>query len=290
MNQASIYKSEAGRTAVMALYDAALAQWPLPYETAFIPTSYGETFVLTCGLADGPPLILLHGAGTNSAMWIEDIAEYGRVYRIIAVDLLGEAGKSSTNRPDWRTSVYADWLAELLDSLQINRATFVGISQGGWVALQFAARYPERAARLALLCPGGVVADRPSFIIKAIALSLLGEWGLRRLTRLLYGRQPIPDGVDAVMRIVTAHFKPRIGVLPLFADAELERLTMPVGLWGGEVDAMRDITAIASRLRLFAPDLTVTVIPNAGHILLRTARLIMSFLDRSQASSALPVA
>ena len=274
----SIYHSPAGAQAVMALYDNALAHWPIPFETRQIPTRYGKTFVLTCGNPAGAPLVLLQGAGTNSAIWAGDVAEYGRQHRVYAIDLLGEPGKSAPNRPAWDSPAYGDWLAEVLAALDLVQVTLLGISQGGWTALQLAVSRPGRVARLVLLCPGGIVPDRLSFVLRAVPLSLLGSWGTRRLVRLLYGDQPVPEGVEEILVVVTRSFKARMGVLPLFSDAELQQLTMPTLLLAGTKDALRDSARIAARLAQHLPQLTVTLLPGAGHALVDPAGEVLDFL------------
>ncbi|HEX6385003.1 MAG TPA: alpha/beta hydrolase [Anaerolineae bacterium] len=282
MSTKPIYKSPAGEKAVMALYDAVLAKWPVPFETLDISTQHGNTFVISCGNSTAPPLVLLHGAGTNSAIWAGDVVEYGRHYHVYAVDLLGEPGKSAPNRLSWEGPAYVEWLEELLDALKIGKATFIGISQGAWTALKFAVSQPARVDKLVLLSPGGVVPDRISFAIQALLFASLGRWGARRLTQLIYGNQPIPEGVEEITLLIMSHFKARVGILPLFSDEELQRLTMPTFLLGGEQDALRDLEKIAARLRLFVPHLTVTIIPEAGHALLNTTEYVMSFLASAE--------
>lgn len=278
MSEPSIYKSAAGRQAIMDRYDEALANWALPYETKQIPTRHGETFVIASGDPGAPPLILLHGAGTNSAIWAGDVGEYGRFYRVYAVDLPGEPGKSSPNRPPWDGPAFTEWLEDVFGAFALDTAALIGISQGSWTALKFATAHPEQVTKLALICPGGIVPDRLSFAVRAIPLSLLGKWGVRPMTRLMFGNQPVPDGVVAITALITRHFKPRLGVLPLFSDEELARLRMPTFLLGGAEDAMRDMEKIAARLAQFAPRLTVKIVPEAGHALLDTAGPILSFL------------
>jgi pimeloyl-ACP methyl ester carboxylesterase len=170
MSSESIYKSSAGESAVMAMTEAMMARWPLPYKSLNVPTHHGNTIVIVCGKEAGPALLLLHGAGTNSVMWAGDVAEYGRQYHVYAVDLLGEPGKSAPNRPPWDGPAYAEWLEDVLDSLKIERATLIGLSQGGWTALKFAVYKPERVEKLVLLSPGGIVPDRLSFILRAVRL------------------------------------------------------------------------------------------------------------------------
>jgi len=240
MGAQSIYKSPAGERAVMTLYDSMLARWPVPYKALNIPTRHGDTFVIASGKESAPPLVLLHGAGSNSAVWTGDVAEYGRHYRVCAVDLIGEPGKSAPNRPAWDGLAYAEWLEDVLDALKVEKAALMGLSQGGWTALKFAVHKPERVEKLVLLAPGGVTPDKLSFVIRAIPLSLLGRWGIKRINRMVLGSQPASEEVDQATTLIMTHFKTRVGVLPIFSDAELQRLTMPVLLLMGARDALRD--------------------------------------------------
>jgi pimeloyl-ACP methyl ester carboxylesterase len=283
MTTQSLYKSPAGEQAVMELYDNALAHWPVPYETLTLATRHGDTFAIACGAESAPPLILLHGAGTNSAIWGADVAAYAQHYRVYAVDLLGEAGKSSPNRPAWDSPAYAEWLADVFDALHIDKAVLVGISQGGWTALKFTAANPGRVEKLVLICPGGIVPDKVSFIIRAMGLSLLGDRGVRGMIHMLYAKHPIPAGVEDIFTIMMGNFKGRMGVLPIFADDELRRLTMPTLLLGGTDDALRDMDKIAARLQTLLPQLDVTIIPGAGHVVMNTTDRILTFLKAHEA-------
>jgi pimeloyl-ACP methyl ester carboxylesterase len=283
MSTSSIYKSAAGEQVALALYENLLANWPVPHEERTIPTRHGDAFVVISGQSDAPPLVLLHGAGSNAAIWAGDVVEYGRFFRCYAVDLLGEAGKSAPNRPAWDSPAYGEWLEDVLDGLGITRAALAGISQGGWTALKFATRCPDRVERLVLMTPGGVTPDRASFLVKAVAYSLLGKRGLTRMTRTLFGQQPVPDGVIDIVVTISQHFKPRVGTLPIFTDDDLRCLTMPVLLLGGDQDALRDMDRIAARLGALLPDLQVTILPGAGHALLDTVPHILPFLTVERA-------
>src|SRR4030095_3621171 len=92
----SIYKSLAGERAIRARYDSLLASWPVPCATLEVPSRYGSTFVIASGNESAQPLVLIHGAGSNSAMWAGDVGEYSCHYRVYAVDLLGEPGRSAS--------------------------------------------------------------------------------------------------------------------------------------------------------------------------------------------------
>jgi pimeloyl-ACP methyl ester carboxylesterase len=117
-----------------------------------------------------------------------------------------------------------------------------------------------------------------SFALRAIPLSLLGWWGVERINRMVFGNQPIPGEVNEIAVLTLTHFRTRIGVLPILSDEELQRLIMPTMLLMGEADALRDAHKIAGRMRQRVPQLTIMIVPQAGHALYNTAGQIMAFL------------
>ncbi|MFJ8044975.1 alpha/beta fold hydrolase [Kitasatospora sp. NPDC096147] len=97
----------------------------------------------------GPSVLLLHSTVCDRRMWdgqVAALAEAG--HRVVRADLRGYGESPAADRP------YndADDVAELLASLGIDRVALVGASGGGAVALEFAARFPERVGALGLLC------------------------------------------------------------------------------------------------------------------------------------------
>jgi pimeloyl-ACP methyl ester carboxylesterase len=75
------------------------------------------------------------------------------------------------------------------------------------------------------------------------------------------------------------NFRARMGVLPIFSDEQLQRLTMPTLLLGGTKDALRDSEKSETRLHAFVPQFAVTILPGAGHAVGNTAEHILSFLS-----------
>lgn len=278
MNPKPIYKSSAGKKEIMAFYDAALARWPVAHETFSLPTRHGDTFLIASGEKTAPPLVLLHGSASNAVSWIGDILEYSRYFRVYAPDLPGEPGRSTENRPAWDGPGFAEWLEDVLDGLQIQKASLLGISQGGWTALKFATARPERVCKLVLLAPGGVVPTRGSFILRAVFLSLLGQWGAQRINRMVCGKQPVHPEAVRFMDAIYTHFNTRIEKESLFTGEELQRLRMPTLFIGGAQDILFDINAAASRLEKLVPRLKVILLPDRGHVLINLAEQTIPFL------------
>jgi pimeloyl-ACP methyl ester carboxylesterase len=103
----------------------------------------------------GPVLVLLHGIAGTSATWEDVIPALAESHTVIAPDLLGH-GDSAKPAGDYSLGNYANAVRDLLESLGLERATIVGHSLGGGVAMQFAYQYPERCQRLVLVASGGL--------------------------------------------------------------------------------------------------------------------------------------
>lgn len=98
----------------------------------------------------GLPVVLLHGFANGSALWQPQIDALAGRYRLIAPDLRGFGGSSTTDGRAVSMDEYADDVAMLLDQAGIARAVVGGISLGGYVALAFALRHPQRLLGLVL--------------------------------------------------------------------------------------------------------------------------------------------
>jgi pimeloyl-ACP methyl ester carboxylesterase len=99
-------------------------------------------------------LLLIHGLGSYAKGWIRNIPELAKHYRVIAVDLPGY-GKSDKGYYEYSLPFYAQVLTELLDQLQIEKATFVGHSMGGQIAMVTSLLHPDRVDKLVLVSPAG---------------------------------------------------------------------------------------------------------------------------------------
>ncbi len=276
-----IYKTEAGGREILRRYDDALAQWPVRAGQLRLPTREGETFVLTCGVKDAPPLLLFHGSGTNTAMWMGDVAMWARHFRVYAVDLIGEPGHSAPSRPPLDSDASALWLDDVLEGLGVERAAVVGASLGGWLAVDYATRRPHRVERVALLCPGGIGRQKFGFVLKAVLYKPFGQWGMQRTLKVVAGIdiRETPEFAE-FMALTFTEFLPRRDRLPVFSDEALHGLTMPVLAIVGAHDAMLDSADTARRLAAAVPHATVTVLPDVAHSIVGQTEPILEFLRR----------
>ncbi len=116
--------------------------------TGFVEVKNARLYYEDAG--SGAPLVLIHAGYLDSRMWDNQMETLGKGRRLIRDDVRG-FGKSSKAREE-----YSDFLdlKALLDHLKIGKATILGVSNGGRIALDFAVEYPDRVSALILVDSG----------------------------------------------------------------------------------------------------------------------------------------
>lgn len=280
MTNTFAFKTTEGKNAVYKAYNAFLGNMRIPHEEFNVDTRFGKAFVIAAGKKDAPVLVLLHGSGINSVMWIGDMKKYSEHYRVYAVDLQGEPGKSDGRQLPLQGPDFDNWLHDVFVGLSIEKASIGGISLGAWLALKFAIANPQMVDKLVLLCPAGVGPQKTSFAYVSLFHMLLGEKGIERLYRKVNGGKPIPQEMMDYQKLLGNNFNFRREQIPLFADTELSQLTMPSLLIVGRKDVMFHSLKTAERYRNLVPNANVTVLQEAGHTLIGLVDDILSFLQQ----------
>jgi pimeloyl-ACP methyl ester carboxylesterase len=209
----------------------------VPSESRTVETSLGQTYVRMSGPPDAPPLVLLHGIGSNSLTWDTNVAALSGSFRVHAVDAVYDHGRSIPTAQARNRDDLVRWLDELFTGLGLEGGVhLVGLSYGGWLASQYALRFPERVRRLVLLAP----------VFTVLPLSA-EEWA---------------EDSFVTMR----SFESRRTVNPtVLTDEELRSLAMPTLYLVGENEKIYSASAALQRLEQVAPRIQTGLIPGAGH-------------------------
>ena len=104
----------------------------------------------------GPVVVLLHGLAGSSSTWLPVLPALGRYAHVIALDLLGHGQSAKPRDGDYSLGAHAAGVRDLLVVLGLDRATVIGHSFGGGVAMQFVYQFPELTERLVLVASGGL--------------------------------------------------------------------------------------------------------------------------------------
>jgi pimeloyl-ACP methyl ester carboxylesterase len=164
---------------------ALLARYAPDTRVRRLPWSQGETQVLELGA--GPPLLLVHGAMSDSCVWVPILPELARNHHVVAVDL---PGHGLADPFDYRAvnmlELASSFLRDIFDALGLRTARIAANSMGGLWSVAFAIDAPDRVSKLALVgAPLGVNLSLPLpfwALIHAVRLPLIG----RRLTRRMW--------------------------------------------------------------------------------------------------------
>ncbi|MCM2524433.1 alpha/beta hydrolase [Stenotrophomonas maltophilia] len=113
-----------------------------------------------------------------------DAERWSEYYRVHAVDIIGEPGLSEGTQPALDSDAHAQWLDDVLDALGVESAAFVGLSFGGFLALDYALRRPARVNALVLVSPLGY---RAPACIPAQGAATVAAWPMGT-------RAPAPRG------------------------------------------------------------------------------------------------
>ncbi len=234
----------------------------------------------------GPVLLLIHGMGCDSSTWdtvIEPLAEH---FTVLAPDLLGH-GDSDKPTGDYSLGGYANGMRDLLTVLGIDRATIVGHSFGGGVAMQFAYQFPERTERVVLVSTGGLGREVSPLIR---AMTLPGAGAALAIATARPWRSVVSATLQAlsstgwastrdlgeVARIYESLAEPR-------SRAAVRRLTSHVLDWRGQFITMTDRTYLAQLmpvLVVWGRDDMVIPVSHATHAA-RASLSDVRVLDRS---------
>src|SRR4051812_12046441 len=140
-------------------------------------------------IGSGPTVVLIHGMINSSRHWEAVASRLAGSYRVVAPDLIGH-GDSATPRGDYSLGAHAASIRDLLTTIGVERATIVGHSLGGGVAMQFFYQFPQRTERLVLISSGGL-GHEVSPLLRGAALP-----GASSLLRLA-ARPRLVDALDA---------------------------------------------------------------------------------------------
>jgi pimeloyl-ACP methyl ester carboxylesterase len=202
----------------------------------------------------GPALLLLHGLACDHTTWRKVLAPLAEHFTVIAPDFLGH-GQSDKPRADYSLGGYANGMRDLLTILGIDKATVIGHSFGGGVAMQFAYQFPERTERLILVSTGG-----------------LG-----------------PEVTPAIRAVTLPGFHQLFAALSLPVARQVTRATLR-GLHATGIGALRDLDEVADIVDSWRDPGTRRAIKHVVRNCVDLNGQIITMRDRAYLTAAMPMA
>lgn len=133
---------------LIAMMLAPMSLLARPVQSGYAPVNGTELYYEVRG--DGAPLVMLHGGVDPSQMFGEPLTAMAKNFKVIAIHARGHGRSKDTTAP-WSIEQAADDVAAVLKQLKINKASVMGYSFGGAIALQFAIRHPDMLDKLVVV-------------------------------------------------------------------------------------------------------------------------------------------
>ncbi|MBT8441507.1 MAG: alpha/beta hydrolase [Gammaproteobacteria bacterium] len=291
-----LYKTPEGRQKIIDWYETALARIDANVQSVWADTRFGRTHMLAAGPANGEPLFFLPGVAGAAPLFRRQLEGLSERFRVYAVDLPGQPGRSDPCPPSFLDNSFVDWFCDVLDSLGLESAHVGGQSAGGGIAMKIGIEAPDRTRSVFMFGPTGlarahlpvkiwvtkVMANRHADALeqdltaKSIRPKRTGEsFGTydRELARLmaLATRNFRLDRALGISSEQTGrvHVGAGLRMLHKFFFAEkkawLRQLKVPALLVFGEHELLVNPHKVARQAQKLIPHLRVEVVKNAGH-------------------------
>ncbi len=259
------------RTGFARYLDAYRAAAPAFAAQFDVPTGLGAVRAYRYdGPADRTPVLLLPGRGSGSPMWRTNLASLVAQRTVFSLDLLGDAGLSVQSGPIADAADQARWLDEVIAGLGLARVHLLGVSMGGWLAVNAAVRTPDRIASIMVLDPAMTFGRIPAkAVIASIALVVPRFPGglRRRVMSWLAGGPPVDETLPEaeLLDAAATGFVVRQPAPRVFADDALRALSLPVLAIIAGRSVIHHPARAADRARRLLATGQVELWPDASH-------------------------
>ncbi|HUC89267.1 MAG TPA: alpha/beta hydrolase [Patescibacteria group bacterium] len=269
------FRSPEGERAYKKSYAAAMKSLPEPTRTLDITTSYGtiRVYEFTNNQnANSTPIVLLPGRSSGVPMWAKNLAGLARQRTVYALDALGDAGLDVQTKALKNSADQAAWLEETFAQIGLTKIHLVGHSFGGWLAANYAVRFPRRIVTLSLLEPVFVFQGLHwQFYIKSIPASLpfLPKSWRDKMLKSISGSAEL-DLSDPIARMIadaTEHYAIKVPTPSRISVAQLEGLSMPVYGAMAANSPLHNPDAAVALAQKHVKNVTIRSWPNATHSL-----------------------
>lgn len=217
---------------------------------------------------DGPAVVFLHGRGGNHLSWYQQVAAFRDRYRCIAIDHR-EFGLSREVPNGPGRAAFVEDLRQLLEHLELPRACLVGQSMGGFTALAYAVRFPERVSAIVLSdTSGGICDERIISVFRRSLPSLPPDVAIRALSAEFRKRDPVQSFLYAEIGRLAPPVRESLESLLTSKDGpgarELANYATPTLVIVGDLDIVIPLE-VARMVAECLPGAKLSIVPGAGH-------------------------
>lgn len=265
------WTGKAAQDRYLVAYAAAFDRLPRPEQVLDIRTDYGVVRVYWFkGRSEGrAPLVLLPGRASASPVWAANLPSLLAFDDVYLVDLLGEPGLSIQGRPIADDADQAAWLAQVIEALPEKQVNLVGLSIGGWTAVNLALHEPAKIVSLTLIEPALVFGNLPlETIVRSIPAALpftpkawRDDFNAYTAGGASVRNEPVAHLIEAGM----AGYRLRLPAPARITEEQLGSLRLPTLVFLAGRSVMHDGAEAKIVAERALPSVTVRFFPEATH-------------------------
>lgn len=267
------FTSIEGKKDFQTAYQEAMKSLPKPTNTKNIKTEYGTVRVYTFTKPENKhkePILLLPGRLASTPMWEPNLAGLMKQRPVISIDLLGEPGMSVQTKEIRDNRQQAKWLNEVISKLGFKKVHLMGVSFGGWTAMNLVKYYPQQIASVSLLDP--VFVFEPiafKMVIASIPASIpiIPKPIREQMLSYIAGgaetdeSEPIAKLIESGMR----NFKLKTPAPDQFSPQDLQKIKVPVLAIMAGKSTMHDSTKAVETGKKYVKNIKIYNWANASH-------------------------
>lgn len=247
-------------------------------ERMFIETTYGTTFIRTCGNRDGPKLLMLLGDTDNSLSWGDLLEELKSKYFLILPDPIFDYGKSTLKVKIRGKDDLVLWLEQLIKNMDLPNLSIVAYSYGCWYVALYAMKNPEWIEKLILISPARIMIQSPIYsIYRAVKqeqfpsngnIKEYMEWTCRDSLKKEEAKRKVYEQIEYLI-MCRDSFEHKKFLLPqVFTEKEWRKIRTPIKIIIGNNDFLFKSDDAVKRMKKLRKDINIIVFANVGHDIL----------------------
>lgn len=265
------FKSEAGKKAILSLYDQKLAELNIDYQYKIVDTSFGKTNIITTGKPTNPPLIIVHGSNGCAPIGIESYPNLSQQYQVFAVDVLSQPNKSDGTRLSMKDDSYGKWINEVIDKLGLNEVVLAGFSLGGLIILKTLIHNGSKVKEAFLAAPAYIVNGNPLKALFKMFIPMKRYMRTKnpKLVEQVVGELFTDKDEFAIKYLsqVFLHFEMDFTPVPVMTKAEAAKIRTPITLFAAKKDLMFPGEKMLKRASKLLPTLKkIVLLENSKHV------------------------
>jgi len=265
------FKSEAGKKAILSLYDQKLAELNIDYQYKIVDTSFGKTNIIITGKPTNPPLIIVHGSNGCAPIGIESYPNLSQQYQVFAVDVLSQPNKSDGTRLSMKDDSYGKWINEVIDKLGLNEVVLAGFSLGGLIILKTLIHNGSKVKEAFLAAPAYIVNGNPLKALFKMFIPMKRYMRTKnpKLVEQVVGELFTDKDEFAIKYLsqVFLHFEMDFTPVPVMTKAEAAKIRTPITLFAAKKDLMFPGEKMLKRASKLLPTLKkIVLLENSKHV------------------------